>query len=220
MEKIILPKGVEGIVHSREHLLSFKANPVKMSLPSNVVKYEIFGGINPSFNGVEWMDYFLNGVDPEAPIHLIINSPGGDFFEGVAMYNRLLMHKGEISATVLGICASAATLPLMAAKKEKRRIGSQSTIMIHNTQLMIYGDKKELSKAIDLMDACDTSVVELYSKGTGGSPESIKEMMDNETFMVGRKAIEAGFATEIFEATEEDPENPKTVENKTNITLF
>lgn len=218
MEKIILPKGVEDIVHSREQLLSFKATPVKMSLPENVVKYEIFGGINSSFNGVEWMEYFLNGIDPEAPIHLIINSPGGDFFEGVAMYNRLLMHKGEISATVIGICASAATLPLMAAKK--RSIGSQSTIMIHNTQLMIYGDKKVLSQAIDLMDACDTSVVELYAKATGASPESIKEMMDNETFMVGKKAIETGFATEIFEATEEAPEPPKTVENKTNITLF
>lgn len=218
MEKLIIPEEIVGLIGKKRPSPYLKADKnVKMEMPKGVATHEIIGEIDSWGNGVQWLDYFLNGLGPTDPLHLIINSNGGDFFEGVAMYNRLLMHGGEISATVIGMCASAATLPLMAAKKEKRRIGSQASIMIHNTQLGIYGDKNTLSKAIELMTSCDNSVVDLYSKATGLSPEKVKEMMDNETFMIGQDAIDLGFASELFAIKNEATER---VENKSNITLF
>lgn len=218
MEKLIIPEEIVGLIGKKHSSPSLKADKsIKMEVPQGVVTYEIIGEINSWGNGVQWLDYVLNGLGPKDPLHLVINSSGGDFFEGVAMYNRLLMHGGEISATVIGLCASAATLPLMAAKKENRRIGTQASIMIHNTQLGIYGDKNTLSKAIELMTSCDASVVDLYSKGTGLSSEKIKEMMDSETFMVGQEAVDLGFASELFVTKNED--EPR-VENKSKITLF
>lgn len=219
MEKLIIPDEIVGLVGKKHSPLSLKVDKnIKMEVPQGVATYEIIGEINQWNNGSQWLDYILNGLAPNDPLHLVINSIGGDFFEGVAMYNRLLMHKGEISATVIGMCASAATLPLMAAKKEKRRIGAQASIMIHNTQLGIYGDKSTLSKAIELMTSCDNSVVDLYSNATGLSSDKIKEMMDNETFMIGQEAVDLGFASELIAIKNEATEN--RVENKNKITLF
>ena len=219
MEKLIIPEEIVGLVGKKHPSLSFKVDKnIKMEVPQGVKTYEIIGEINSWSNGVQWLDYILNGMEPNDPLHLVINSHGGDFFEGVAMYNRLLMHKGQISATVIGICASAATLPLMAAPKERRRIGAQASIMIHNTQLGIYGDKNTLSKAIELMTSCDTSVIDLYSEATGLSPEKIKEMMDNETFLIGQEAVDLGFANELITIKNEATET--RVENKNKITFF
>ena len=151
-------------------------------------------------------------------IHLRIQSPGGSVFEGRAIQNILLGFDGDVKCTVMGVCASAATLPLMAASEIVMGVGSK--IMIHNVQTYAYGDGAELRAVADLVDAFTDDIAQDYAEFTGKTVKAIKEWMDNETWFTAKEAVQHGFADSVMEGRKrknanDDGENKAKVENKT-----
>ena len=135
-----------------------------------------------------------------------INSPGGDCVAAAQIYNMLMDYKGDVTVKIDGIAASAASVIAMAGTKVL--MSPVSMMMIHNPATIAFGDKTEMNKAIEMLDAVKDSIMNAYEIKTGMSRAKISHLMDAETWMDAHKAMELGFADEIMLRAEEDVEAP------------
>ena len=136
------------------------------------------------------------------PVSVQINSPGGDMFEGLAIYNLLLEHPAEVSVKVMGVAASAASVIAMAA--DRIEMGTGSMMMVHNSWGVVVGNRNDMAEASEIFAKFDASMQSVYAARTGQKPADITALMDAETFMTAEEAVAGGFADEVVSA-----ENPK-----------
>ncbi len=120
-----------------------------------------------------------------------INSVGGSAFAGVAMYNALKNHPGEVTCTVEGLAASAASLVAMAGKTV---MGRGSMMMIHPPMAGVMGNAAEMRKTADILDKIQAGLSAIYTEKTGKSADDIKSLVDAETWMTADEAVATGFA--------------------------
>ena len=121
-----------------------------------------------------------------------INSPGGDMFEGVAIYNLLREHPQKVTVHVLGLAASAASIIAMAA--DEIVMGGGSFMMIHNAWGMVIGNRHDMGDAAGLFEKFDGALADIYEARTGRKRGAIEEFMDAETFFGAAEAVREGFA--------------------------
>jgi len=140
------------------------------------------------------------------PVTVLINSPGGDLFEGLAIYNLLRAHSEEVTVQVVGIAASAASVVAMAG--DTIQIAKAGLMMIHNCEWVAIGDRHVMSSAADDMEVFDQSMRGLYADRSGLAEKKVEAMMDATTFLNADTAIEQGFADELLPAdqVESDPQ--------------
>lgn len=127
-----------------------------------------------------------------------LNSPGGDFFEGVAIYNALRAHPRKVTVRVLGLAASAASVIAMAA--DDLQIGQAGFLMVHNAWVMAVGNRHDLADAAKTMEPFDDAMASLYAARAGVDKAKAAEWMDNETWFNGEQAIAAGLADSYLPA--------------------
>ena len=139
-------------------------------------------------------DELLSGT---GPITIWLNSPGGDCIAASQIYSMLMDYAGEVTIKIDGIAASAASVIAMAGTKVL--MAPTALMMIHNPMTMAWGDKSEMTKAIEMLDEVKESIVNAYEIKTGMSRAKISHLMDSETWMNANKAIELGFADDILE---------------------
>jgi ATP-dependent Clp protease protease subunit len=135
----------------------------------------------------------------EKPVTVAINSPGGDMFEGLAIFNMLKDHKFEITVKVMGLAASAASLIAMAG--DSIQMGQGSFLMIHNAWGAVVGDQHAMRDAADMFAPFDGAMAEIYAARAGLDVAEVSKMMDAETFINAKEALAKGFADTTFEAT-------------------
>ena len=138
-----------------------------------------------------------------ADIILEVNSPGGYVFAGMEIYNRLKMYSGKITAVVLSIAASAASLIICAA--DTVQMSPVSQLMIHRTHSWTEGDKNDMYKTADDLAKLDESIANAYVDKTGLSKDEVLKLMDVTTWMGAEEAKEKNFADEILFQQEEQP---------------
>ena len=139
-------------------------------------------------------------------ITLWINSPGGDVFAASQIYNMLMDYKGNVTVKIDGLAASAASVIAMAGTRVLMSPVSQ--IMVHNPMTVAIGNAEEMSKAIKMLSEIKESIINAYELKTNLPRDEISKMMDSETWMNARKAVELGFADEIM-YTEKDQNSEK-----------
>ncbi|WP_320176635.1 head maturation protease, ClpP-related [Roseovarius pacificus] len=127
-----------------------------------------------------------------------INSPGGDYFEGLAIYNALREHPAKVTVKVLGIAASAASVIAMAG--DEVQIARAGFMMIHNTWVMSVGDRHALRDVADWLEPFDQAAVDVYSARTGLDAGDLAKMLDRETWISGSTAVEEGFADRLLDS--------------------
>lgn len=137
----------------------------------------------------------LRSIGANKDIRVQINSPGGDVFEGIAIYNLLRAHKGRVSVEVLGLAASAASVIAMAG--DDIRMGRGAFMMIHNVWGMVIGNRHDLSDAASLFETFDAALADIYAARTGRKMAEIQALMDGETFMDPQRAVKEGFADAV-----------------------
>ena len=130
-------------------------------------------------------------------IELHLNSPGGAVFEGFAIYNAIKQSEKTVDVYIDGLAASIASVIAMAG--DKIYIAKNATIMIHNVSAGAHGEKKELEKTIKVMKQLEEQIQNIYVERTGLPKKEIQEMMDTETWMTAKVAVEKGFADEVIE---------------------
>jgi ATP-dependent Clp endopeptidase proteolytic subunit ClpP len=146
----------------------------------------------------------LNTHRDAKTVQVRINSVGGDAFGGVAMYNALQDHPGEVTCLIEGLAASAASLVAMAGKTV---MGKGTMMMIHSPSTFAMGNAGELRKTADVLDKVQTALCDIYSAKTGKSVEDCSKMLDAETWMTADEAVEKGFADEVADhAADGDPD--------------
>lgn len=126
-----------------------------------------------------------------------INSPGGDFFEGVAIYNLLREHKAKVTINVMGLAASAASVIAMAG--DEINMGDGSFLMIHNAWAVAIGNRHDMRESADRLEPFDKAMADVYAARTGMKPEEAAALMDKETWIGATQAVEDGFATGLIE---------------------
>ena len=135
-----------------------------------------------------------------------VNSPGGDFFQGVAIYNLLREHKAKVTVKVMGIAASAASVIAMAG--DEILMGDGAFLMIHNAWAMAIGNRHDMIKASEKLAPFDAAMASVYAARSGLSAVEAAAMMDKESWLGAAQAVEQGFASGILarDQLSEDPE--------------
>ena len=141
-----------------------------------------------------------------------INSPGGDYFEGLAIYNLLREHPANVTVKIVGIAASAASVIAMAA--DEVQIARAGFLMIHNTWVFAMGDRNELRSVADWLEPFDLAAVDIYAARTGIDAKELGKMLDRETWIGGADAVEKGFADTLLSADEIDSKAKNSIEGK------
>lgn len=132
-------------------------------------------------------------------IHLRVNSPGGDVFDGVAIHNSLRQHPAQVITHIDGLAASIASVIALAG--DEVRMAPNAFFMIHNPWGITIGDADLHRKQADTLDKIALgSIISTYRAKTGADVETIETWMDDETWFSAEQAAEAGFVDAVEEA--------------------
>jgi ATP-dependent Clp protease protease subunit len=127
-----------------------------------------------------------------------INSPGGDLFEGIAIYNLLRAHEKKITVRVMGLAASAASIIAMAG--DEIQIARAGFMMIHNCWVMAVGNRHDMREIADWLEPFDAAMADVYVARSGRAAKDIAKLMDEETWIGGKDAVDKGFADDFLPA--------------------
>ncbi len=136
----------------------------------------------------------MNGAD----VTVNINSPGGDMFEGLAIYNLLREYQGKVTVKVLGIAASAASVIAMAG--DEIQIGRGAFLMIHNCWVFAMGNRHDFAELSASLAPFDNAMADIYAARSGLDMAEVQLMMDNESYIGGSDAVEKGLADSLLSA--------------------
>lgn len=136
------------------------------------------------------------------PITILLNSPGGDVFEGIEIYNYLKNHEQKITIEVTGLAASAASVIAMGADKVVMNTGT--SMMIHEASTVAWGNKSEIQKALNALETIDTSLIDVYVEKTNKSNEDVSAWLTAEEWFTADEAVDNGLADEVKKKVNED----------------
>ena len=134
------------------------------------------------------------------PITLRVNSPGGDCIAASQIYTMLMDYPADVTVKIDGIAASAASVIAMAGTKVC--MSPTSLMMIHNPATFAMGDSEEMRKAMQLLSEVKESIINAYEIKTGLSRAKLSQLMDGETWMNPKMALELGICDEILYESE------------------
>ena len=159
---------------------------------------------------------WLAGLEPSnSAITVRINSPGGDVFEGVGIYNALVAWQAgqddrKITVKIDALAASIASVIAMAG--DDIVIGGNAMMMIHRASTITMGNAADHLSTASTLESIDQIIVDTYEARTGQKPTDLKGWLDAETYMTAAESVERGFAdkSETLKGRPEhhDPETP------------
>lgn len=144
-----------------------------------------------------------------------INSPGGEVFEGSAIYNALKEFPGRVKTRVTGIAASAASVIAMAGKRIEMLEGT--FLMIHRAWGIAIGNTDEMMQFAAMLETIDGEIARIYANRSGGNVDQILELMSAETWMSPTMAVEHGLADAAIEAS---PKTASALANAFDLSVF
>ena len=142
---------------------------------------------------------FTKNLEPNEELQISINSPGGSVYGGIAIANmiRQLSANGhKTTAFVEGLAASIASVIMCAC--DKVVLSESSLIMIHNCWSIVQGDANTLRKEADSMDVMNDAIISFYRSKFDLTPETLKSLMDQETWFSGKEAEAFKFNCEVI----------------------
>lgn len=154
----------------------------------------------------------LESVTDDVVIKL--NSPGGDVFEGIEIYNYLKDHPSNITVEVTGVAASAATFITAGANEVIMNVGT--SLMIHEASTFAWGNKQDIQKTLNALETIDDSILSIYSEKTGQTIDQLKDWMNKEKWFNADEAVEFGFANSVKRDKAEPDETEESIEDIIN----
>jgi ATP-dependent Clp endopeptidase proteolytic subunit ClpP len=147
--------------------------------------------------GVSTKDFAnaLKSVPMDREISLRINSPGGSVFDGFAIHDMLAARRDKVTARIIGVAASMASIIALAGK---RTIASEnSTVMIHKPRGGAFGESEEMRKMADLLDKLEGRLVNVYAAKSGKKEDEVKAAMEATTWFTAEEAKAWGLVDEV-----------------------
>lgn len=168
------------------------------------VKVSIYDEIG--FWGVTAQDFAAELSEIKGDIELHLNSPGGDIFDGIAIYNTLKQRTGQVHVIVDGLAASAASFIAQAASPGQLEMAPHSQMMIHDGFGMAIGNAADMREMADLLDKASDNIAGIYADRTGQPAEQWRAVMKAETWYSDSEAVDAGLADSIL-GQDDTPDN-------------
>lgn len=128
-------------------------------------------------------------------IEVQISSPGGDVFEGIAIYNALRAHPANVTTRIDSMAASIASVIAQAGDTRVMLTGSQ--MMIHEAWGIAIGPAAEMRDLADILDKQTDIIADIYAERSGGDAAEFRQMMTDETWFDASETVEAGLADEV-----------------------
>jgi ATP-dependent protease ClpP protease subunit len=138
-------------------------------------------------------------------IHVFVNSPGGDVYDGVAIRNALRQHSARVVVTVDGLAASAASF--IAVAGDEVIMGENAELMIHDAWSIAIGNADDMRTVADDLDRLSNNIAGMYAAKAGGEPDAWRALMKAETWYSASEAVAAGLAdrTDADEPATDEP---------------
>jgi ATP-dependent protease ClpP protease subunit len=162
---------------------------------SGPVQVSIFDEIG--YWGVTAQEFCDQLAKVDGPVDLYLNSPGGEIFDGITIYNALL--RRDVAVFVEGIAASAASFIAQAAVPGKLGMAKTASMMIHNGMSVAFGDAEEMRKTADVLEAQTRNIAEIYSERSGQPVDDLLAMMSEETWLRAADAVGKGLADYVYD---------------------
>jgi len=158
---------------------------------------------------------------PHLTLH--INSPGGEVFDGIAIYNAIKNHPANVTVKVDGLAASAASFIAMAGHTVE--VAKNATMMIHDGLGMCIGNAADMQEMAGLLSKVSDNIASIYADRAGGAVETWREAMRAETWYSASEAVEAKLADRITgqadpEPDEDEPESDPQPEDCWDLSVF
>lgn len=169
--------------------------------PTRIDIYDEIGGGGWFFGGVSAIDFVNELAQISGDIEVHINSPGGDVFDGLAIYNSLAQRAGNVTTIVDGLAASAASFIAMAGKT--RMICPGAMMMIHEASGVCLGNAADMRETADLLDKVSENLAGIYADRSGRA-DGWRDAMRAETWYTADEAVAAGLAHRLAERPEQD----------------
>jgi len=149
--------------------------------------------------GVSAGDFLAEMREIPGDIEMHINSPGGDVFDGIAIYNQLkqAQKRGTVHIVVDGLAASAASFIAQAASPGHLEMAPHSQMMIHDGFAMGIGNAADMRELADQLDKASDNIASIYAERTGKPADHWRAMMRSETWLSDSEAVAAGLADRV-----------------------
>jgi ATP-dependent Clp protease protease subunit len=168
---------------------------------------DYFGGISSKDVVSAIQDLEKSGAKT---LNIFINSPGGDVFEGTAIYTAISRFSGKKCVYIDSLAASAASYVAMAG--DEIYTAFNAMWMIHNPWGLVIGNANDMRKTADDLEKIGTTLVDTYARRTGCSAKDIQAWMNEETWFTAAEAKKNGFSNFTVNDkgdVEPDPEDPE-----------
>ncbi|MFN7845336.1 MAG: ATP-dependent Clp protease proteolytic subunit, partial [Pirellula sp.] len=143
---------------------------------------------------------FLQSDNPEADIHLYINSPGGSVSAGMAIYDTMQFVSCDVATYCIGQAASMGAVLLAAGAKNKRFSLPNSRIMIHQPLAGMQGTAEDISIHLREFQRTKRRLNEILIKHCGQNLEQIERDTDRDRFMDPEEAVKYGLIDKVIDA--------------------
>lgn len=188
----------KNYLKARAAILANRAEPRKIPVTNEggVARVNIYDDIG--LWGITASDFIaafeplnVSGTD----VHVHINSPGGDVYDGLAIYHSLKHSAANITVHVDGLAASAASFIAMAGKQII--VGRNARMMIHDASTMTYGNAQDHEEVRDWLNEESDNIADIYAQRAGGKAEEWRDTMKAEQWYSGQQAVDSGLADTI-----------------------
>jgi ATP-dependent Clp endopeptidase proteolytic subunit ClpP len=160
---------------------------------TEVMIYDVIGW---PFNDAGEIIRALAGIDTKT-VTVRINSPGGDVFDSMAIFNALQSHKSKIVTRIESLAASAASFIALAGKEVQAY--QNAMVMIHDPWVLAAGNQYDLREIADILEKISGNMVDIYSQNSKVGKKEIRDMLKAETWFTAKEAREKGFIDTIID---------------------
>jgi ATP-dependent protease ClpP protease subunit len=197
------PQVREGVRLATQTVAATEVDEVDF-VEADLFIYDVIDGWGGDW-GVSAMDVvnLLNAYEGDV-LNVRLNSPGGDFFEGVAILNALQRHPATVHVYVDGLAASAASVIAMAGDKRVMGLGAQ--LMVHEASTIAMGTAADMLKTAEMLEQTNDDIAALYAQCAGGEVADWRQKVAAETWFTATSAVECGLATEMAKKAEPEPD--------------
>jgi len=168
---------------------------------NDTLEVTVIGVVGFDFNSKELANKLSENKDVKEVV-VKINSPGGDAFEGITIYNLLREVDAKVTVEILGAAFSAASIIAMAGDTVK--MAKNAMFMIHNPFTGAHGDAEKLRKTAETLDQLTDNLANIYHAKSGIDIKRLKTMMDDETWLDAAQALKQGFVDEIVDTSKNE----------------
>ncbi|MBN4999917.1 ATP-dependent Clp protease proteolytic subunit [Stenotrophomonas maltophilia] len=141
---------------------------------------------------------FLESENPEKPIHLYINSPGGVISSGLAMYDTMQYISAPVHTLCMGTARSMGSFLLMAGEPGHRAALANASLHVHQPLGRVQGQASDIFIHAEEMQRTKQRITRLYAQHCGRSVEEVEQTLDRDRFMSAEQACEWGLIDQVL----------------------